>query len=925
MLLAVCALMPARAESDPDKAPERRCAIHGRVIDGGNQCLPGAAVLIEDLNVYAISDIDGFYAISGLTPGTYRLKASYVGYDPVEVTLTLKDAGTLENDITMSEGATLHSAHVDGVFNGQRRALTMQKNAIGVKNVVSADQVGKFPDANIGDALKRINGINVQYDQGEARFGQIRGTGADLTSVTINGNRLPSAEGDTRNVQLDLIPADMVQTIEVSKVVTSDMDGDAIGGAINLVTKNTPYQRVFNATAGTGYNWISGKPQMTLGLTWGDRFFGDRLGVILSGSYQNSPAGSDNTEFEYELGDDGTVELKEAQVRQYYVTRERQSYSASLDYEFNENNRISFKGIYNRRNDWENRYRISYKKLNGKVSKQSVVLQTKGGSGDNRDARLERQQTMDFTLDGEHLLGILKVDWAASYSRATEDRPEERYAALKLSGVDFGSTFVDVNDRQPYSTATVPSLTSGDWKLDELVNSSQSIVENECKAKVDFELPISKGRFGNALKFGAKYTSKDKGRETSYYEYQDSDINFDWASHLSKQVREGFMPGDQYPVGTSFVDKGYLGSFDFSKYSGTEILEEEAGNYEATENILAGFVKFDQKFGDRLDMTAGLRVERTDLRTSGFTYRMEEDEETESLSPTGEFTNDYTNLLPSLLLRYKVGEDGNIRASYTRTLARPKYSALVANKSFNLSDEEATIGDPTTKPAVSDNLDLSFDYYFRSIGLISAGLFFKDVKDVNVEAIGYMTGSELGLSGYDDTRFEVTQDMNAYDARVFGVEIACQRDFGFISPALKCLGFYGNYTYTHSSTRNYNPVLGIEDGDDVKMAGSPEHTANASLFFEKKGVNVRLSYNAASSFIDAMNTGSRELDSYYDKVNYLDFNASYTWGERWKTTVYAEVGNLLNQPLRYYWGNSDRTKQVEYYGIRANIGVKISF
>ena len=106
---------------------------------------------------------------------------------------------------------------VGGAFQGQRRAINSQKNTHGITNVVSADQVAKFPDSNIGDALKRINGINVQYDQGEARFGQVRGTSADLSSVTINGNRLPSAEGDTRNVQLDLIPADMVQTIEVNK------------------------------------------------------------------------------------------------------------------------------------------------------------------------------------------------------------------------------------------------------------------------------------------------------------------------------------------------------------------------------------------------------------------------------------------------------------------------------------------------------------------------------------------------------------------------------------------------------------------------------------------------------------------------------------------------------------------------------------
>ena len=114
------------------------------------------------------------------------------------------------------------------------------------------------------------------------------------------------------------------------------------------------------------------------------------------------------------------------------------------------------------------------------------------------------------------------------------------------------------------------------------------------------------------------------------------------------------------------------------------------------------------------------------------------------------------------------------------------------------------------------------------------------------------------------------------------------------------------------------------DTDDVKMAGSPEHTANASLYYENKGWNIRLSYNFASSFVDMMNTGSRELDRYYDKVNYLDINASYTWGKKTKITIFAEANNLLNQPLRYYQGNKERTMQVEYYGVKVNTGVKIN-
>ena len=559
--------------TDPDAG-----LVRGQVTDVEKHALPGATIQIEQLGVRTLSDESGFYTFTGIKPGTYTIKVSYVGYAPTYKKVTVSADKRLQVvGLVMGEERTLNEAVVTGAFAAQRRALQQQKSSMGVSNVVSADQVGKFPDSNIGDALKRISGINVQYDQGEARFGQVRGTSADLTSVTVNGNRLPSAEGDTRNVQLDLIPADMVQTIEVNKVVTADMDGDAIGGAINLVTKQTPNRRVLNFSGGVGYTPVSAKPSWNLGATWGDRFFNDRFGVMLSGSYQYAPGGSDNTEFEYEVDDD-QVKLKEAQVRQYYVTRERQSYSLALDYRFNPLHKITFKGIYNRRNDWENRYRISYKKLSSKPSSQSIVLQTKAGSDDNKSARLERQQTMDFTLDGEHTFGRLSMDWASSFSRATEDRPNERYMGLKLKGsdeMDFGASFQDAGDRQPYSTLPIPAFADASWKIDELTNSDQSISEDEWKERINFSLPMLKGSFANSLKFGYKYTRKQKERTTSWFDYSDAADKYvaDWQAHTVNEVRKGFMPGAQYPIGTAFVDNDFLGKLRFSKADGTGVLE----------------------------------------------------------------------------------------------------------------------------------------------------------------------------------------------------------------------------------------------------------------------------------------------------------------------------------------------------------------
>ncbi len=468
-------------------------AIRGRVIDNGKQTLPGASIFIENLKTGVISDVNGFYTLPNLKPGTYTVKVTYVGYSPIEMNITVPEGKTLEKDIVMSEGLELQAVQVKGAFQGQKKAINTQKNNMGITNVVSADQVGKFPDSNIGDALKRISGINVQYDQGEARFGQVRGTSADLSSVTINGNRVPSAEGDTRNVQLDLIPADMIQTIEVSKVVTPDMDGDAIGGSINLVTKNSPYKRTINATAGSGYNWISEKAQLNLGFTYGDRFFHDRLGMLLSASYQNAPSGSYDTEFMWEKSEDGKAYVNDYQMRQYFVTRERQSYySAAFDFDINENHKLTFKGIFNNRNDWENRYRTTIKDLD-ENGKGTVRIQTKAGTPDNRNARLERQRTMDFALGGEHLWGAIGMDWNASYAKATEERPNERYLDFQLKKQQFDMDLSD--ERQPFATPQSGStLTLSDkFSLKELTEQQEDIKEEDLKFSTNFKATLNNG------------------------------------------------------------------------------------------------------------------------------------------------------------------------------------------------------------------------------------------------------------------------------------------------------------------------------------------------------------------------------------------------------------------------------------------------
>ena len=886
--------------------------IRGRIIDTSKQTLPGASIYIENLKTGVTSDVNGFYTFANLNPGTYTVKVSYVGYAPVEIKITIPEGKTLERDVILNEGVELQEIVIGGAFQGQRRAINSQKNSLGIKNVVSADQVGKFPDSNIGDALKRISGINVQYDQGEARFGQVRGTSADLSSVTINGNRIPSAEGDTRNVQLDLIPADMIQTIEVSKVVTSDMDGDAIGGSINLVTKNSPYKRTLTATAGSGYNWISEKAQLNLGLTYGDRFFNDKLGVMLSASYQNAPSGSYDTEFLWEKDDKGNVYINDYQIRQYYVTRERQSYSAALDWDINENHKLMFKGIFNNRNDWESRYRTTLKDLD-EEGKATVRVQTKAGTPDNRNARLERQRTMDFTSGGEHLFGPLSMDWNASYAQATEERPNERYIDFQLKKQQFDMDLS--NEREPLATPKPGSTMTlnKDFGLKELTEQQQDIKEEDLKFSMNFKLPFQNG---NKLKFGAKVVRKTKDKEVDFYEYTPKDEDAFMTLSLQDtvdQTNKNFMPSNKYKAGV-YASKEYAGSLDLnnpSLFDKEQVQEELAGNFEARETVSSGYIRFDQKLTDNVELMTGLRIENTSLSYTGRTY----DDETDQTSKTARETNSYINFLPSLLMKWSINEDFKVRGSFTQTLSRPKYSALVPSVNIKRSDNEVTVGNPGLKPTLSYNFDLSADYYFKSIGLVSAGVFYKKIDDFIVNQVA--TNYEYNGNLYN--RF--IQPKNAGNANLIGMELSYQRDFGFIALALKCVGFYGTYTFTHSRVEAFN-FEGRENEKDLSLPGSPKHTANASLYFEKSGLNLRLSYNFASAFIDEMGEDAFH-DRYYDRVSYLDVNASYTFAKHY--TLYAEANNLLNQPLRYYQGTKDRTMQAEYYGVKINAGFKINF
>jgi TonB-dependent receptor len=910
--------------------------ITGTIMDAQKLSLPGATLKITPGNQYTISDVRGKFEFLNVQPGNYQLEATYMGYQKLKREIVVENGKITVSELILQEGGLdMNEVVVLGDrLKGQAKALNQQRNNENISNIISSDQVGRFPDSNIGDALKRVPGITMQNDQGEARNIIVRGLAPELNSVTMNGDRIPSAEGDNRRVQMDLIPSDMISTIEVNKTLTPDMDADAIGGSVNLVTRAAPNGQRISATLSGGYNPIRGKALYTGGFVYANRFAKNAIGMVLSGSYNNNNYGSDNVEASWAQDDFGNVFINESQIRKYDVQRIRRSLSASFDFKLSQNHTITANAMYNWRYDRENRYRLSIDDIEPTYDENDKIIgyegrvgrQTKGGIENNlnKGKRLEDQRVQNYSVKGEHLLSPkVDMDWSVSYSTASEDRPNERYINFREGG---NALTFNGDSRAPLFTPA--DLDQSSLGLNEISENHDFTKESELGAKVNFRIPLpviadQKGR----LKVGGRVRIKNKERDNVFYEY--APINEDMISSLGS-VGTVNWPEDNFQAGSHlvpglFASKNYLGTLDLTNSS---IFEQEVvaseflgANYEAKENILAGYIRWDQDFSDKLSMIVGARLENTSIDYTGNLITDEEE-----LTGTRTVKNNYLNVMPSLSFKLKATEDLVLRAAATTALARPNYYALAPYISIIPGDREITAGNPNLKATYSWNFDLMAENYFQSVGILSGGAFYKNLRNFiyTFRNQQYTTSSfaadfpgEVNPIGVGET-WDFYQSRNGESVNVFGIEVAFQRQLDFLPGFLKYFGIYTNYTFTKSYAKGvYN-----EDGDvrtDVTLPGTAPHMFNTSLSWENNKFSARVSANYTAAYLDAL--GGNEFDDiYYDKQFFLDANAAYKITQNLR--LFAEANNLTNQPLRYYQSISSRTVQAEYYRPRFNLGLK---
>ena len=535
----------------------------------------------------------------------------------------------------------------------------------------------------------------------------------------------------------------------------------------------------------------------------------------------------------------------------------------------------------------------------------------------------------NYSLRGQHLLSNkFDLDWNLSYSKASEDRPNERYIMFEQKSVE---TSQDLTDQRHPSILTKGESTDK-MKFKELTENHNYTDEEEYSVKVNARMPFSvvedqKGR----LRFGLRGRFKNKDRDNIFYEYEPVTAIGVLSSVPTKYWKgDGFNPGSKYVPGT-FASASYLGGLnlkDASQFEESPVpLEYLAINYHAKEQIVGGYLRWDQNITNDFLVIVGVRAENTHIDYTGNKMLEADDEITaEKVSRT----NSYFNLFPSLTVKYNAAENLVLRGAYTTSIARPNYYSLVPYTNISQSNEEISIGNPDLKATYAHNFDLSGEYYFKSVGLISAGVFYKNLKNFIYKYTNISYTADNFAADFPDIPSPIPADKdwvyseyrNGKGVDVFGLELAVQRKLDFLPGAfLKNFAVYLNYTYTWSQTKGIWDSEGNER-KDISLPGTAPHMFNASLSWENKKFSARASLNFTSDYIDALG-GSAFEDSYYDKQLFLDVNASYKITPQFR--IFAEANNLTNQPLRYYQGEKNRVMQLEYYQPVFNMGLKYDF
>jgi TonB-dependent receptor len=870
--------------------------VEGRVVDAATgDPLPGAQVLVTGSAAETSTDRDGRFRLSAVPAGDRTVVVTYLGRQDATVEAKVVAGATQRLDIQMKMVAFEESVSVPGqlILDAQERALNQQKTAPNITNVVSADQIGSFPDRNAAETTQRIPGVSITKDQGEGRYVNIRGTEPRLNSMMIDGQRIPSPDPLIRQVAVDVVPSELLQSIEVSKALTPDMDADSIGGSVNLVMKQAPEKlRLFGAVGG-GYNeLLDTYKQNNYSLTTGRRFNGGKTGLIVSGSGSETNRGTQDMEVVYTP----TLSLNELNPRWYQVHRRRIGFTGAFDVKQSADSQFTVRAVYNRFiDDHENRQRVRFAVANRRIDHEL------------RD-RTHIERITSLGLTGQRIVGgSATVDYQLVGAYSDQFDPLTMTTTFRHTNINFlpnvTATQIDPNNVQANPQNEVLS----NYNFLSQLRAINFSMDRDVVGQVNARLPLRASNASTSfLKIGAKFRDKSKGRNRN-----ENTITSPTTLKMTSYLETGF---DLPP----YLD----GRYDLTPYESQSLVENipnqitptitrnharDAEEFDGTERVTAGYAMAEIYAGPKLYILPGIRYEYTSEDFVGRNVRFAPNGAWLGTDPIGS-TAGYGVALPGLHLKYAATPATNLRFAVTRTLARPNYYDTVPYRAQDDNANTVAVGNADLKPTKSWNVDTLAEHYFKSVGVVSAGVFYKHLTDYI-----YVYTLQQSING---VQYQVTQPLNGEAATLTGFEFAVQNQLQFLPSPFNGIGLYANYTFTDSTAQFPN-----HQGSST-LPGQSRHVGNLAVSYERAGFSGRGSVNFHGSYIDVVGADNTQ-DRFYDTNRQFDLSATQKVARNLR--VYVDLLNLNDSLLRYFQGVPDRVLQEEHYHWTMNFGVKVEF
>ncbi|MRG92054.1 TonB-dependent receptor domain-containing protein [Polyangium spumosum] len=897
-------------EEDPARAaPAGKGVVWGVVTDAKTkEPIIDAQVSVVGTNKKVIADFDGRYRLE-LAPGTYELRVFYQLYKAQRVQNVRVAAGVVEEvDVALSTEEAKQEIVVEIEADPDRASAAAQtlirKNAAHTGDAVSAQEIARTPDRNAADAARRVVGASVVG----SRYVYVRGLGDRYTNALLNGVPLPSPEPDRQAVPFDLFPTTVLSDLTIIKTFTPDMPGDFTGGSVRVSTRELPEKFTISGTFYLGANTeTTFRDRLTyagggldfLGIDDGTRALppgfptdhkvgkgeekpdgsfmssreADEYGRALNRPMTTSrttalPNMSGNLTIgnthrfgeDHELGYMAALTYgRKFQIRQGEILRTlridpnvsddlqpQNDYRvdtgldvvswggfAGLTYRYKKDHKVALIGLHSRSSENEAR------EISG--------LSEEGGPGrtfyDTRLRFVSRSLTFG-QLAGEHKVrnaNDATLEWNLTTSLATSDEPGTRE-----------NVYLEDAGRSAWQSTTLSGM-----------HFYANQAETAIGGAVHYTQPIRTGDMPIRVKVGALAQSRDRAFDARRLRYIPT-------AETTAEAAAYSLPADQL-----FVNEYIGSSLSLTEYT------RPTDSYDATHRVISGYFMTDTSIRPWMRVVLGARLEAS-------TQRLDTVNPSSLLPRQVELST--TDLLPSLGLVFKTNERSNLRASVTRTLARPQLRELAPFSFTDYFGAREIQGNPGLDRTTIVNADLRFEFFPTLSEVAAISVFYKDFTNP-IEQI--IIPSNRGIVSYQ----------NAKGAQNAGVELELRKNLGFISPVVSDLGVLANLTLVHSRVSLDDAGTSVQTNNVRPLAGQSPYVVNAGLDYasDKRGTRLRVLYNVYGRRIAQV--GSLGLPDVYEQPRHLlDVTVAQRIGKFVDLKLSAE--NLLLAPVVFTQGPS---------------------